>query len=73
MVNRECGNCVFFVRYKDREDGDCKRYPPVPVSESLIDGYGNHRYYPRTQFPNVWQGDWCGEMKPIAREEECTT
>lgn len=56
-------NCTHCKHYKPLEDtgmmldyGECRRFPPSP----LVDADGD----PFTMFPQVDEGDQCGEWAP---------
>ena len=60
-----CENCKFFIP-SNNKDGACLRYPPqiVPIME-VFDGSGDSAW--RSEFPEVDNGDWCGEFKEIEK------
>lgn len=46
--NPECLKCLFFVREKNYNFGECRRFPPNQNNN---------------QFPKVKIKEWCGEWK----------
>lgn len=46
-----CDACRFFVKTMGSMEGQCRRYPPVPLSSM-------HSY-----FSEVSQSHWCGEFQ----------
>lgn len=54
-----CATCKFFyVTYK--EYGDCRRFPPTPVSAQYRDA--DHKWWQvDSMHPNIINGHWCGE------------
>lgn len=51
----KCETCEFFVLI---DDGVCRRYPPVPITED------------RSVFPRVCKEDKCGEFKLNAEDRD---
>lgn len=51
-----CGLCRHWLPLPQQMIGSCKRYPPVPVGGSQV-------------LPQMAFGDWCGEFKPLERED----
>jgi hypothetical protein len=47
-----CDGCHYFVPTDGSLTGQCRRFPPVPLSSM-------HSYFPETR-----GGSWCGEWKP---------
>ena len=60
-----CQTCKFYVPFGagKREDGECRRYPPQVVVVGQRNEYAVLYDAEQTIYPNVWQGNWCGEYK----------
>lgn len=48
-----CANCVYSQKAERTKDWQCRRYPPVLVSNSTMLGW---------KFPPVSKDYWCGEF-----------
>lgn len=48
MKNEKCGNCKFY------DDGDCRRFPPAPVFDTMDIIF---------KFPRLPSNKWCGEFE----------
>ena len=70
----KCGDCKFFQRIDAKGGGMCRRYPPQVVngiSSDCGEESGNLYQvysYDETQFPRLFENDWCGEFKPAEFE-----
>jgi len=58
-MRRTCRVCRWF----NTTESTCQRLPPQVVSTKTPDGRGG--WYPttQTQWPTVWNENWCGEHK----------
>lgn len=73
MKKGNCINCYYFiVTNSGTEDGECHRYPPVPVVKIMNDEYfelgtsqdGNNLWFSFVTTQTSMK-QWCGEWKLV--------
>ena len=68
MIERRCGNCIFWEQIDAGEDyGMCRRYPPTPFPDVTIND--DSAMGGNSEFPVVDKRDWCGEIKLRGNDE----
>jgi hypothetical protein len=65
-----CSECMFWVKKQDDENhGECRRYPPIPFLQTLINPITQSSGMVVTSvFPSTKGGLWCAELVPAKTE-----
>ena len=73
-----CATCRFFHRHPNRDDGLCRRFPPVPIGPLILqwareESHGAEPSSPMLDIvalrpdcwlqPTTWPQNWCGEYR----------
>lgn len=65
-MDQNCKTCKFY--FEQIRDGECRRYPPQLFVMVYTDAQDEVDSSHKTGFPDVDDGDWCGEYKPKKKE-----
>lgn len=66
MLYKFCGGCSLFDQHVDVEEGECFRFPPVPLSVMDIDGSLDVQYFrPIVDATTKACGDWKDAVEPL--------
>lgn len=56
-----CGTCRYWEPWDGCDDGECRRYPPVPVMSPAF----NNGEVPGSFCPDTGKLAWCGEWEEV--------
>lgn len=70
MSGERCGRCKYWKIYP--VGTACRRYPPMPISESIQAGNHITRTWNQSVFPSIGSDGWCGEFSLAPNAETGT-